>query len=128
MLPSTPKPPISRNLEKFCDLVGVKWGKTPIMRDSAVIKTSGYWGFRAVPRVFVITEKWGVEMETIVEILRREGKTDGNGCAECPVCGERIPLCNGGPQSVRHIVVTRNGKVMILCPERAHRVMQWTPK
>lgn len=63
--------------------------------------------------------------ESITELLKRQGKLDGDGCVPCPTCGEIIPLVPGAPERLRHAIIVHDGRVYILCPNRVIEVMGW---
>lgn len=48
-------------------------------------------------------------------------KGEPNGCVACPVCGERIPLINGGPERLRHILMVNGDRLAVVCPKRVAR-------
>jgi len=59
-------------------------------------------------------------MSTLVKRIEND-----MGCVECPKCHDAIPLGNGGPERLGHLVFTRNGELRIMCPKYVAKVMRW---
>jgi len=66
-----------------------------------------------------------METPPLVKLIRHQGKLNDNGCVICPVCGEQIPIVNGGPEHLRHILMANGGRLTIICPERVASMMGW---
>jgi len=66
-----------------------------------------------------------MEAPSLVELALRQGKLNDNGCITCPICGEQIPVINGGPEHLRHILLANGGRLTVLCPKHVASMMGW---